>query len=686
MRRFTILSAGALFIIIVFLVSAAAPSQAARPGSRVISQSVIDSTVAALIKDKGEKEAPRIRKGVQQVASTWVEEDGTPEIFTLFCRDQFMSEKDANEYLKRADCNFEYMIGLFQKMYICVNEPLQVENGLIMPADFLFSTVAPWAHLTDDFFQSKVAFAMLLNYPLFTLEEKMTLGEKWTQEEWAKERLAEMFNFHISAQAYQQASMAYSEADSYFNNYYVMMNNILTPEGKRLFSEGYRLSAHWGLKDELRNLYKDKDGLKKQELLAKVLERFNTSEIPKGVVNTSEVDWDPFSNKVFSGGKEVASVKDDNGRYLRYKKIFEATRVIDQYFPNYPTVLSRAFSLDLEIPEKEAEAHFISILTSPAVKKTAKLISKRLGRPLRPFDIWYGGFHSPNSLPEAKMNEIVSERYGSVEALNKNLAEILIKLGFSPEKARFISSRIVVEPSRGTGEAIGASLPQATVHMRIHLDRKGLSYHDYRKALYLLGQCVMQVLTNDSKGFAVMRATPGQAFTEAFALIFITRDLKSLDLDSQDPSTKNSETLNDLWSAYERSGSSLVSMKLWRWMYAHPEASPEEIRNAALSISKEVWNTYFASVLGEKDSTLLAVYSHLISPDLYIIQNSLGRIIQFQIETQIKGNGLAPEMERMCRIGKVTPDIWMKKAVGAPISTDALLKASEEAQRTMGGE
>jgi len=28
----------------------------------------------------------------------------------------------------------------------------------------------------------------------------------------------------------------------------------------------------------------------------------------------------------------------------------------------------------------------------------------------------------------------------------------------------------------------------------------------------------------------------------------------------------------------------------------------------------------------------------------------------------------------------------MKKAVGAPISTDALLKASEEAQRTMGGE
>ncbi len=685
-RRHTILIPGILLIVIFFLASAATPSGAAREESRVIPQGVIDSTIAALIKDKGEKEAPRIRKGVQQVASKWLEEDGTKEIFTLFCRDQFMSEKDANEYLKRADYNFESINGNFQEMYLRVNEPLEVEKGLIMPADYLFSTVAPWAHITDDFFQSKVAFAILLNYPLSTLEEKMTLGNKWTREEWAKERLAEMFNFHISAQAYQQASRAYSDADTFFNNYYVMMNNVLTPDGKHLFPEGHRLSAHWGLRDAIKDLYSNKDGLKKQELIAKVLECFNTSDIPKGVVNSSEVDWDPFNNKVFAGGKETRPVKDDNARYIQYQKIFQATRVVDQYFPTHPTVLSRTFNLDLEIPEKEAEAQFITVLTSPAVKKTARLISKRLGRQLKPFDIYYGGFHSPNALPEGKMNEIVAKRYGTPEALNKNLAEILIKLGFSDERARFVSSRIVVEPSRGSGEAVGASLPQARVHMRIHVDRKGMSYKDYRRALYFLGQSVMQVLTNDSKDYAVMRGTPGQAFSEAFALIFITRDLKSLDLDSQDPSTKNSETLNALWSSYERSGASLVSLKLWRWMYAHPEASPEEIRNATLSISKDVWNTYFASVLGEKDSTLLAIYSHLISADLFVLQHSIGRIIQFQIETRIKEKGLAPEMERMCSIGKVTPDIWMKKAVGAPVSPDALLSASEEALKAMGGE
>jgi hypothetical protein len=36
-------------------------------------------------------------------------------------------------------------------------------------------------------------------------------------------------------------------------------------------------------------------------------------------------------------------------------------------------------------------------------------------------------------------------------------------------------------------------------------------------------------------------------------------------------------------------------------------------------------------------------------------------------------------MERMCRIGSVTPDFWMKTAVGAPISTQPMLDASKKA-------
>ncbi len=683
-KRNIILFAGVLLIITLFLATVSTPSWSAREDSRVITQNIIDKTIAVLLKDKGEKEAPRIRKGVTQVASKWLEEDGTQEIFTQFCRDQFMSEKDSNEYLKRADQNFEYINGLFQEMYLRINEPLQVEKGPIMPADYLFSTVAPWSHITDDLFQSKVAFAILLNYPLCTLEEKMTQGVKWTQEEWAKERLTEMFNYHISAQAYLQATQAYTNADNFFSNYFVVMNNVITPEGIRLFPEGHRLSAHWGLRDDIRELYKSKDGLQKQELIATVMERIIASDIPKGIVNSSDVDWNPLHNRVFANGKEVSPAKDENTRYVQFRKIFQATRLVDQFFPSHPTVLSRTFSQDLEMPEKDVEAQFIAVLSSSAVKKTARLISKRLGRPLKPFDIWYTGLHSPISLSEDKLNEIVSKRFGNAQEVDKSLKQILMKLGFSDARAQLISDRIIVEPSRGAGEVIGASLPKASVHMRIHIDRAGLSYKDYKKTMYLLGQCTMQILTNDAKEYSIMRGTPGQAFSEAFALVFQSRDLKILDLDSQDPAMKNMETLSTLWSSYETSGASLVALKLWRWMYAHPEASPEEIQNATLSISKEVWNTYFSSVLGEKDSTLLAVYSHLISSDLFVIQHSLGRIIKFQIERRINEKGLAPEMERMCSIGKVTPDIWMKSAVGSPVSPESLLRASDEALKVMG--
>ena len=177
-RRHAILFSSLLLIVTLFAAIAATPSGAARDDSRVITQDVIDSTIAALIKDKGENEAPRIRKGVSQAASRWLEEDGTPEIFNQFCRDQFMSLKDANLYLKRADKNFEQINGLFQEMYIHVNEPLQVETGAIMPADYLFSTVAPWSHITDDFFQSKVAFAILLNYPLLYAEREDDSGHR----------------------------------------------------------------------------------------------------------------------------------------------------------------------------------------------------------------------------------------------------------------------------------------------------------------------------------------------------------------------------------------------------------------------------------------------------------------------------------------------------------------------------
>jgi hypothetical protein len=45
----------------------------------------------------------------------------------------------------------------------------------------------------------------------------------------------------------------------------------------------------------------------------------------------------------------------------------------------------------------------------------------------------------------------------------------------------------------------------------------------------------------------------------------------------------------------------------------------------------------------------------------------------------MEGKNHGIEMERMCEIGNLPPGIWMQQAVGAPISTEPLLKAAEKA-------
>jgi hypothetical protein len=44
-----------------------------------------------------------------------------------------------------------------------------------------------------------------------------------------------------------------------------------------------------------------------------------------------------------------------------------------------------------------------------------------------------------------------------------------------------------------------------------------------------------------------------------------------------------------------------------------------------------------------------------------------------------KAGSIGPEFERMAKMGRVTPDLWMENATGKPVSADALLTATEDA-------
>jgi oligoendopeptidase F len=207
-----------------------------------------------------------------------------------------------------------------------------------------------------------------------------------------------------------------------------------------------------------------------------------------------------------------------------------------------------------------------------------------------------------------------------------------------------------------------------------------MNYKGYNIAVHEMGHNVEQTFSLNDVDYTLLQGVPNTAFTEALAFVFQNQDLALLGLSSPDAQSEALKTLNDFWTTYEISGVALVDMAVWHWMYDHPEAKPEELRDATLQIAKDIWNRYYAPVFGKRDVVLLAIYSHMIDSFLYLPDYPIGHLIAFQVEEQMKKAGsIGPEFERMAKMGRVTPDLWMENATGKPVSADALLTATEDA-------
>ncbi len=642
-----------------------------------------DKVIAKLKAKFGEDHAERIEKGVKQVASLWMKTDGSEEEFAKFCEEQFIVDSEKlEETFQRFEKNLEQIDGLNLEMLRTLQEPVHLEIGPILPVDLLFANFDPAAHVNEDLFKTKVAFTALLNFPLYSLEERLKQGPNWTREQWAQARLAERFGSRVPSEVNQRISEAYVAADNYISNYNIYMHNLLTPEGERLFPEGLRLISHWGLRDELKAQYAKPNGIKRQKMIQKVMEHIIHQTIPRVVIDNPNVDWDVENNMVKPAieiEEKVSNASEPNTRYQRLLTVFQAVKSADPYYPHLPTYIDRKFQEEREIPEKQFEELLVSVLSAPIAKDVAALIEKRLGRKLAPFDIWYDGFKSRGTLNESYLDNVVGKRYPTVESFQKDLPYILRNIGFSPEKANFLSSKIVVDPSRGAGHAWGAERREDNAHLRTRIPDTGMKYKGFNIAIHELGHCVEQVFSLNEIDHILLQGVPNTGFTEAFAFVFQSRDLSLLGLKKEDPLAEHLKALDTFWGTFEISGVALVDIRIWRWMYEHPEASPAELKEAVIEIARDVWNEFFAPVIGVKDQILLAIYSHIIDAGMYTPDYPLGHIISFQVEQYLKDKNLAVEMERMCRLGSITPDAWMKAAVGKPISTQPLIKAAEEA-------
>jgi len=622
----------------------------------------------------------------------WRTSDGDAAAFEDFVRGNFAGEQASlDATFERYQDLLEQLRGHMHEIQRVFRQQADLDFGPLLPFDEAFAGYDPAAHVLDDFFDNKLAFIVLLNFPLTTLDERLREGPQWTRRQWAEVRLAQIFSKRIPADVNLAISRAGAEADHYIAEYNIWTHHLVDDQEQRLFPPKQRLLSHWNLRDEIKACYADNNnGLAKQRMIQQVMERIVTETIPQVVINNPQVDWNPYGNQVRPAAEKDSDFSPRDGkidgnaepavRYAMLLKTYRAARQADPYSPTAPTLMARRFEEDREIPEARAEAMLQEVVRSSLVGKVSQLIQLRLGRPLEPFDIWYDGFRPRTSHTQAELDAIIAKKYPTPEAYQRDIPNLLGKLGFTQERARYLANHIIVDPARGAGHAIGAEMRSEKAHLRTRVEKTGMTYKGFNIAVHEMGHNVEQTFSLHDVDYTLLQGVPNTAFTEALAFLFQGHDLELLGLAAPDAHSEAMKTLNDFWATYEISGVALVDMGVWHWMYDHPSATPQELNGATREIARGIWNRYYASVLGKRDVVLLAVYSHMIDSFLYLPDYPLGHMIAHQIEEQMKRAGaIGPEFERMARMGRVTPDLWMENATGKPVGPQALLAATEKA-------
>ncbi len=655
--------------------------------------SVIEELENKLVASANEGQRERARRGLSQVAQFWRESDGDAETFKSFVAINFAADQEALDALfTRFEILFEQLDGHMHEIYRSFRQQLDLDLGPVLPVDEMFGGYYPGAHTTDDMFENKLAFVVLLNFPMTTLEERTADAAARTRREWAEIRLGQRFDKRIPASVTQAFTQTEAATGRYVSEYDIWMHHLIDEQGTRLFPAKMRMLSHWGLRDEIKSSYTDAtNGLKKQRTIQRVMERIIEQTIPQCVINNPSADWNPATNKVSATAvkdydqlptapRPLDESPEPDTRYAMLLKAFAAVTKADPYSPTAPTHIARRFDEDREIPEARVRAMLEQTLTSPLMPQVAKLIQSRLGRALEPFDIWYSGFRPGSEQSETELDEIVAKRYPTPVSYETDMPRLLEKFNFPAERAKYLASKISVDPARGSGHAMGAGMRSEKAHLRTRVDKSGMDYKSFNVAAHEMGHNVEQVLSLNDVDSTLMSGVPNTSFTEAFAFLFQGHDLELLGLPAPNPKNKAEKTLNDYWATCEISAVALVDIDVWHWMYDNPSATPAQLKGAVLNIARDTWNRFYAPIFGVRDVVLLGVYSHMIDCFLYLPDYPIGHLISHQIEEQMeKAGSIGPEFERMATMGRLTPDLWMEKATGKPVGADALLNATKKA-------
>lgn len=655
---------------------------AAAPGAPALSPlppaalAAIPQAEAALGQQHGAKLARDIARGVRHCALVWDWAKSDPEKFVAFCGRQYCPPgKARHTLLVRLDEVIGFAGGVFSMVSKVNRAGLDIADAPLTPADEVFGAFSTSTHWGEDLRTFRVAALAQLNFGTDDLTPPRT------REGWAARRLSRVGRTVIPAALSAEATMRAAEVDQFVSSFNLHLDKIDFPDPSIQFPKDTVRISHWGLRDFMTSLNGQDNALPRQRAIRDLMRRVVDGEIPREAVNNPRARWRLGEGTVEEGGASRPATPTGPLRWEKFKAVYDVQRRIDPHTV-YGNIIDNKFKLEREIPEEKIVKILTDILSSPVVAKVARYLEGKLGRPIEPHDLYIkAGFQSGTK--PAPLPFDIGKRYPDAASLTAAIPGILVKLGFAPARAKWIGSKIRVDNSRSAGHAWqpGTALDRAL--LRVRIDQGGVNEEEFGTFMHELGHSTEQVLTSYGMDYKALWGVPNTAFTEGFAFTFQAK--ADFILGRKESADADATILQRLWEVFEISGPSLTEIRFFHWLYAHPEATALEMHREIRRIGDEVWAEFYARIFGPEGHGLMSVYSHMLWCSFYLADYSMGYVIAYQVRKFLSTRKFAPEMERICALGSIYPESWMKAAVGESISAQPLLRDAAAACARMGG-
>src|SRR5258708_40146400 len=188
----------------------------------------VDAVTSELVSKYGDAQRERATRGVKQIAGFWRAEDGDAAAFAEFARTNFAGDtKTLDALFDRMEFAFEQLDGHMLEIGRELRRQSDLDLGAIYPFDEIMAGYDASAHLNDDLFANKLAFVVLLNFPLTTLEQRLTEGNTWSRRQWAEVRLAQRFSRRVPADVNPAIANAGGNAGQLVSTYHVWMHHLV---------------------------------------------------------------------------------------------------------------------------------------------------------------------------------------------------------------------------------------------------------------------------------------------------------------------------------------------------------------------------------------------------------------------------------------------------------------------------